>query len=40
MMVVTCRELPELEAWRHRRRQSEDAFGRAFTLLEGASRWF
>jgi DNA-binding SARP family transcriptional activator len=28
-------ELAELEAWRGRRDQSEDAFGRAFALLEG-----
>jgi tetratricopeptide (TPR) repeat protein len=27
-------ELAELEAWRHRRDQSEDAFGRAFALLD------
>jgi DNA-binding SARP family transcriptional activator/tetratricopeptide (TPR) repeat protein len=28
-------ELAELEAWRHRRERSEEAFGRAFALLEG-----
>ena len=28
-------ELAELEAWRHRRDQSEDAFRRAFALLDG-----
>ena len=27
-------ELAELEAWRHRRDRSEQAFGRAFALLE------
>jgi DNA-binding SARP family transcriptional activator/tetratricopeptide (TPR) repeat protein len=29
-------ELAELEAWRHRREQSERAFARAFALLEGS----
>ena len=29
-------ELAEIEAWRHRREQSEQAFGRAFALLEGS----
>lgn len=28
-------ELAELEAWRHRREQSEDAFARAFAVLDG-----
>jgi DNA-binding SARP family transcriptional activator/tetratricopeptide (TPR) repeat protein len=28
-------ELAELEAWRHRRERSEEAFARAFSLLEG-----
>jgi tetratricopeptide (TPR) repeat protein len=29
-------ELAELDAWRHRRERSEQAFGRAFALLEGS----
>ena len=33
-------ELAELEAWRHRRDRSEEAFGRAFALLEGGDPLF